>query len=95
MCPAQNIVFEGLLSQGECCLATLQGMANGSTPGFDGLPMAFYLHFWSVLSADLVPVLNSAFASGLMSRSQSRGVITLSFKNGDRLDPVIGYRSPC
>lgn len=57
--------------------------------------MAFYLHFWSVLSVDLVPVLNSAFASGLMFRSQSRGVITLSFKNGDRLDPVIGYRSPC
>ena len=34
-----------------------------------------------------VLVLNSAFTSGLMSRSQRRVVITLSFKKGDRLDP--------
>lgn len=77
MSPAQNIVFEGLLSQGECCSAALQGMANGRTPGFDVLPIEFYLRFWSVLRADLALVLNSAFASGLMSRSQSRGHYTL------------------
>ena len=62
-------------------------MARGRTPGCDGLPMEFYLRFWSVLGADLVLVLNSAFTSGLMSRSQRRGIITLSFKKGDRLDP--------
>ena len=74
MSPAQNIVFEGLLSQGECCSAALQGMANGRTPGFDGLPMEFYLRFWSVLRADLV----SCLALRVV-------VITFSFKNGDRL----------
>ena len=62
-------------------------MACGRTPGCDGLPMEFYLRFWSVLGADLVLVLNSAFTSGLMSRSQRRGIITLSFKKGDRVDP--------
>ena len=36
---------------------------------------------------DFVCALNSAFRSGSLSRSQHRGVITLSFKKGDRLDP--------
>ena len=84
--PAESLVCEGPLSQGEC-FAALQSMARGRTPGCDGLPMEFYLRFWSVLGADLVLVLNSAFTSGLMSRSQRRGIITLSFKKGDRLDP--------
>ena len=77
---------EGLLSQGEC-LAALQGMARGKAPGCDGLPMEFYLKFWDVLGNDLVLVLNSAFRLGSLSRSQRRGIITLAFKKGDRLDP--------
>ena len=62
-------------------------MARGKAPGCDGLPMEFYLKFLSVLGSDLVSVLNSAFFAGVLSRSQRRGVITLSFKKGDRLDP--------
>ena len=77
---------EGLLSQEEC-FAALQGMACGKAPGSDGLPMEFYLKFWHVLGFDLVCVLNSAFGLGSSSRSQRRGIITLSFKKGDRLDP--------
>ena len=36
---------------------------------------------------DLVCVFNSAFGLGSLSRSQPRGITTLSFKKGDRLDP--------
>ena len=67
--------------------AVLRGIAHGRTPGCDSLHMKFYPRFWSVLGADLVLVLNSAFASDLVSRSQRLGVITLSLKKGDRLDP--------
>ena len=49
--------------------------------------MEFYIKFWDVLGSDLVLVLNTSFASGSLSLSQRRGVITLSFKKGDRLDP--------
>ena len=35
----------------------------------------------------MVRVLNSCFSAGRLSRSQRRGVISLSFKKGDRLDP--------
>ena len=55
-------------------------------PG-DGLPMEFYLAFWDLLGADLVEVLNSCYRSGRLSPSQRCGVISLSFKTGDRLDP--------
>ena len=76
---------EGLLSVEECS-AALKGMARRKAPGSDGLPMEFYLKFWDLLGEDLVCVLNSCFKSGRLSLSQRRGIISLSFKKGDRLD---------
>lgn len=76
---------EGPLTLEECRVALL-GMARGKTPGSDGLPMEFYLKFWDLLGEDLVCVLNSCFHAGRLSRSQRRGIISLSFKKGDRLD---------
>ena len=61
-------------------------MAKRKVPGSDGLPMEFYCAFWGVLGADLVSVLSSCFEAGCLSLSQRRGVISLSFKKGDRLD---------
>ena len=77
---------EGYLGVEECREA-LMGMARNKAPGSDGLPMEFYVKFWDVLGSDLVTVLNSCFDAGLLSSSQRRGVISLSFKKGDRLDP--------
>ena len=77
---------EGDLSLEEC-FAALSGMARRKAPGSDGLLMKFYLKFWPVLGQDLVLVLNSCFSEGRLSLSQLRGVISLSFKKGDRLDP--------
>ena len=84
--PGSSALCDGPLSQEECFTA-LKGMARGKTPGCDGLPMEFYLKFWSVLGSDLVMVLNSAFSSGRLSSSQRQGIITLSFKKDDRVDP--------
>ena len=77
---------EGCLSQDECFTA-LQGMAHNNALGSDGLPMEFYVKFWNVLGADLLLTLNSSFSTSSLSLSQRRGLITLSFKKGDRLDP--------
>ena len=38
------------------------------------------------MGSDLVDVLNSCYRSGSLSLSQRRGIITLTFKKGDRLD---------
>ena len=82
----QKEVCEGALSVDEC-FSALKGMAHRKAPGNDGLPMEFYVNFWPVLGADLMRVLNSCFVNRRLSKSQRRGVISLSFKKGDRLDP--------
>lgn len=62
-------------------------MTKRKAPGSNGLPMEFCHTFWGVLGADLVSVLNSCFEAGCLSLLQRRGIISLSFKKGDRLDP--------
>ena len=76
---------EGLLSLGECHSALL-GMARRKAPGSDGLPMEFYIRFWEVQGQDLVDVLNACYASSSLYLSQRRGIISLVFKRGNRLD---------
>ena len=82
----QAALCEGHLTLEECSVA-LQGMARRKAPGLDGLPMEFYVKFWHILGSDLVSVLNSGLDLGSLALSQRRGVISLSFKKGDRLDP--------
>ena len=84
--PGMAALCQGHLASAECFTA-LHGMARRKPPGLDGLPMEFYLKFWPILGDDLVNVLNSCFDAGCLSLSQRRGVISLSFKKGDRLDP--------
>ena len=83
--PNQASQCEGLLTLGECHSALL-GMATRKAPGSDGLPMEFYIHFWEVLGQDLVDVLNACYASGSLSLSQRRRIISPVFKRGDRVD---------
>ena len=84
--PDMAALCEGPLTPTEC-LSAQQGMAKSKAPGLDSFPMEFYVKFWHVLGSDLVNVLNSCYVSGCLSLSQRRGVISLSFKKGDRLDP--------
>ena len=77
---------EGHLTVMEVSSALL-GMARRKAPGLDGLPVEFYVKFWDVLGPDLVSVLNSCLDSGSLALSQRRGIISLSFKKGDCLDP--------
>ena len=82
----QADLCDGPLSSDECFVA-LNGMARGKSPGSYGLPMEFYVKFWPILGTDLVDVLNSCYLSGVMFLTQRRGLISLIFKKGDRLDP--------
>ena len=61
-------------------------MASNKSPGSDGLPVEFYWTLWDILSDDLVSVLNSSYASGILPSSLRKGLISLSFKKGDRLE---------
>ena len=50
---------EGPLTESEC-LSSLKNMADGKTPGTDGLPAEFYLVFWFDILGVLVAELNFA-----------------------------------
>ena len=76
---------EGLFEPDEV-LRALNGMARGKTPGSDGLPVEFFIKFWDTLGTDLVEVLNSSYLDGFLPSSSCKGLITLIFKKGDRLD---------
>ena len=67
-------------------LTAVKGKARNKTPGLDGLPMLFYLTFWSSLGPDLVDTFNFVFLTGHLSATQRRGSISLLFKKGDRFD---------
>ena len=61
-------------------------MAQGKSPGSDGLPLEFYDAFWDLLGKDLVNVFNASLEAGLLPLSQREALIALIFKKGDCLD---------
>ena len=61
-------------------------MAQGKSPGSDGLPMEFRGAFWDLLGGDVVNVFNSSLEAGLSPFSQREALIALIFKKEDRLD---------
>ena len=52
-------------------------MANGKTPGSDGLPKEFYVTFWDQVGHDRLGVFCCAFNHNILGDSQRLGVITL------------------
>ncbi|GBG86684.1 hypothetical protein CBR_g41747 [Chara braunii] len=58
-------------------------MANGETPGNDGLPVEFYRHHWEMLGESLVSVYYEIQMGGVLPVSACRGIISLLFKKGD------------
>ena len=68
---------DGPLTEDEL-LAAVRGMATQKAPGLDGLPLEFYLSFWSLLAPDLLSVLNFSLREGHFPMSL--------LKKGDRLN---------
>ena len=82
---AEAALCDGNVTEAEC-RAALNQMKCNKSPGIDGLPYEFYVHFWLVLGPDLVNVFNDCLLSGRLSFSQRTGLITLIYKKGDKLD---------
>jgi hypothetical protein len=74
---------EGPMLQEECFKA-LKNMSHNKSPGLDGIPAEFYLHFWSILGEDFTAMINECYDLGCLTMSQRNGLITLLFKRGDR-----------
>ena len=81
----ESALCEGDITSAEC-LAALNSFRNNKSPGIDGLPYEFYKCFGDVLGSDLVTVLNDCLVQGSLSFTQRTGLITLLYKNNDKLD---------
>ena len=65
----------------------VKSMKKNKTPGLDGLPIEFYIVFWSDICDMLVNSFNFSLQNGLMSASQRNGIITLLPKKDK--DPLL------
>ena len=54
------------------------------SPGPDGLTTEFYRTFWNELADDLVEVYNYAHLEGNLADSQTKSILRLLFKKGER-----------
>ncbi len=71
---------------------TIKAMNHNKSPGFDGLPVEFYIVFWNDICDMLLDSYNYSFENGLLSLSQRNGVITLLPKKDKDLMEVQNYR---
>ena len=58
-------------------LTNLKSMHQNKSPGFDGLPVEFYIVFFQDIVDLFIASLNFSFEQGILSPSQRNGVITL------------------
>ena len=75
----EKMSCEGKLSYKECFEA-LQGMKHNKSPGYDGLTVEFYKHFWTQIKTLVVKSLNEGFDIEMIASSQRKGIITLLHK---------------
>lgn len=66
-------------------------MSKGKVPGIDGLPVKFYVRFFSTLGIHLVEVIRKVLENKNIRSLMATGVITLLYKKGERSD-IANYR---
>ena len=71
---------------------TISSMNHNKSPGYDGIPVEFYIVFWNDISDMLLDSLNYSFENGRLSLSQRNGIITLLPKKDRDLLEIQNYR---
>jgi hypothetical protein len=87
----QRVLTKGLITYDEC-LKALKGMANGKTPGTDGITADFYKFFWNDISDIVVKSINYSFKKNEMSPEQRTGIISLSPKKNKKRTQLKNWR---
>ena len=69
-------------------------MKNGSSPGYDGIPVEFYKIFWNEIKITLLACFEYSYDLKELSYSQRKGIISLLHKGKglDRGILVIGVQ---
>ena len=77
--PEQNEALAAKISKQEI-MEAITSMANGKSPGSDGLPAEFYKTFSHLLVDDLLEVYGDIFSNERMSPTHRLGLIALLYK---------------
>ena len=75
--------LEGEISEKECEIA-IKSIKLNKSPGSDGIPVEFYITFWSEIKSLVIDSMNSAYQNGELSITQKRGILNLIFKKSDK-----------
>ena len=84
-------ICEGRITLNEA-YKTLCGMTIGKTPGNDGIPVEFYLHFWPKVGHFVVNSSNYGYDHGILSTSQRQSIIKLIDKKGKDKQLIKNWR---
>ena len=76
LCEDKKQLLETPLSKQEI-YEVIKSMKMNKTPGFDGIPVEFYIVFWPDICDMLMSSFNFSLQNGMLSPSQKNGVITL------------------
>ena len=64
---------------------TVKSMALNKTPGFDGIPVEFYVENWEVIASDILALYETVLYTGHLGKSRKRGIITIIPKSNETL----------
>ena len=64
-------------------LMILKSFNLNKSPGIDGLPIEFYLRFFSITKTELCQIIKNSIAYNKLSDTQRRAIIIFLFKGGD------------
>ena len=71
--------------------AAISQMANGKTPGHDGLSIEFYTHCWPIVKHEVICVLREMFSSQSVEPQIRTDYLTLIHKKGPK-NEISNYR---
>ena len=66
------------------CYEAMKKIGKNKTPGYDGLPVEFFITFWSEIKYMVLDSFNDAFKEGELSEMQKQIILSLIYKKGDR-----------
>nr|BAC82624.1 pol-like protein [Ciona intestinalis] len=89
--PEQSMVLETEVTEKECLFA-INSMRNNKSPGNDGLPIEFYKAFWPTLKPVFMQAVQFSEKTGILSTTQTQGVITLVQKKDKDPHYATNYR---
>lgn len=67
-------------------------MKKGKSPGMDGLPIEFYLGFWSIIETPLFEMIEECLDKEEMTTTMKQGIITLIPKSDKDLLSLDNWR---